>query len=68
MTGPGTTIPFRRATVVTAVGLLVQLASSFYWTPITFVLSAAVGLPLVLLGAALFLRTVVRFMKNKGAF
>ena len=58
---------FRRATLVTGVGLLVQLASSLHWTPITFVLSAALGLPLVLVGAALFLRTVLRVMKDRGA-
>ncbi|MBC8133281.1 MAG: hypothetical protein H7X95_09905 [Deltaproteobacteria bacterium] len=59
---------FRRAIAITGLGLLVQLAASFYWTPLTFVLSAGLGLPLVLLGAALFLRTVFRFLKTRGAF
>jgi tryptophan-rich sensory protein len=62
------TVAFRQATAVTGLGLLVQLASSFYWTPLTFVLSAAVGLPLVLAGTVLFLRTVLRLLKSKGAF
>lgn len=57
----------RRATVITGLGLLVQIGSSLHWTPITFVLSAAFGLPLVLVGAGLFLRTVLRVMKDKGA-
>jgi ABC-type nitrate/sulfonate/bicarbonate transport system permease component len=64
---PSTTA-IKRATAVTALGLLVQLASSFYWTPITFVLAAALGLPLVGVGVVMFLRAVLRLMKNKGAF
>jgi hypothetical protein len=57
----------RRAAAVAGVGLLVQLAGSFYWTPLTFIASAAVGLPLVGVGALMFLRAVVRIMKEKGA-
>lgn len=58
----------RRAAAVGGLGLLVQLGSSFYWTPITFIISAAVGLPLVGAGTLLFLRAVLRILKNKGAF
>jgi tryptophan-rich sensory protein len=68
MTDDGSTTAFKRAIALTALGLLVQLAASFHWTPLTFVLSAALGLPLVVVGAALFLRTVLRLMKRKGAF
>jgi hypothetical protein len=57
----------RVAAVVSALGLLVQLGASFHWTPLTFVASAAIGLPLVGVGALLFLRAVVRVMKEKGA-
>jgi hypothetical protein len=57
----------RRAAAVAALGLLVQLGASFYWTPLTFVASAAIGIPLVGLGALLFLRAVIRIMKDKGA-
>ena len=57
----------RRAAVVAGVGLAVQLAASFHWTPLTFILSAVVGVPLVLVGSLLFLRAVVRVMKNRGA-
>jgi hypothetical protein len=57
----------RRAAVVAGAGLVVQLAGSFYWTTLTFILSAAIGLPLVGLGALMFLRAVVRIMKDKGA-
>jgi hypothetical protein len=68
MKDDGSTTTLKRAIALTALGLLVQLATSLHWTPLTFVLSAALGLPLVLVGAALFLRTVLRLMKNKGAF
>ena len=57
----------RRAAVMAGLGLLVQLGASFYWTPLTFIASAAIGLPLVGLGALLFLKAVVRIMKEKGA-
>jgi hypothetical protein len=57
----------RVSAVVVALGLLVQLGASFYWTPLTFVASAAIGLPLVGIGALLFFRAVVRVMKEKGA-
>jgi hypothetical protein len=56
----------RRAAVVAGAGLLVQLAASFYWTPLTFIGSAMVGLPLVGIGALLFLRAVFRIMKERG--
>jgi|KBSMisStaDraftv2_1062788.scaffolds.fasta_scaffold2125465_2 hypothetical protein len=57
----------RRAAVVAALGLLVQLGGSFYWTPLTFIASAAIGLPLVGIGALLFLRAAFRIMKERGA-
>ena len=52
--------------MVAGAGLLVQLAGSFYWTPLTFIGSAVVGLPLVGIGALLFLRAVFRIMKERG--
>lgn len=58
---------FRFAAGLAAAGLAVQLAASFYWTPLTFIVSAVVGLPLVLLGALAFLRTVLAIMKSTGA-
>lgn len=58
----------RQAAATTGLGLLVQLGASFHWTPITFVISAAVGLPLVGVGALLFLRAVFRIVTGKGAF
>jgi hypothetical protein len=58
---------FRRATVVTALGLAVELAAALRWTPATFILAAAVGAPLVLVGGTMFLRAVWRVMKDKGA-
>ena len=58
----------QRAAVATGLGLAVQLGASFHWTPLTFVISAVVGLSLVGLGALLFLRAVLRIVKSKGAF
>ena len=57
----------RRAAVVGGAGLVVQLAAAFYWTPLTFIASAAIGLPLVGVGALMFLRAALRIMKEKGA-
>ena len=57
----------RRAAVVAGMGLLVQLAGSFYWTPLTFIASAAIGLPLIGISALMFLRAVIRIMKERGA-
>jgi hypothetical protein len=56
-----------RAAIFVALGLGAQLAASLRWTPLTFVLSAAVGIPLTLLGGALFVRAVLGVMKDKGA-
>lgn len=44
----------RRALMVALVGLVLQIGAAFYWSPMTFILSAAIGLPLVLGGGALF--------------
>jgi hypothetical protein len=57
----------RRAAVVGGLGLAVQLGAAFHWTPASFVISASVGVPLVLLGGVLFLGAVWRHMRDKGA-
>jgi hypothetical protein len=57
----------RRAAIVAGLGLAVQLAAAFHWTPATFILSATIGAPLVLVGGALFLAAVWRNMRDKGA-
>jgi len=57
----------RRAAIVAGLGLAVQLGAAFHWTPATFILSAAVGVPLVLAGGVLFLTAVWRHMRDKGA-
>jgi hypothetical protein len=62
-----TTRGIRRAALVAGLGLLLQLGAALHWTPATFILSAAVGVPLVLAGGVLFLRAVWRNMKKKGA-
>jgi hypothetical protein len=57
----------RRATIVGSLGLAVQLGAALHWTPATFVLSAALGVPLLLAGGGLFLAAVLRNMRDKGA-
>ena len=57
----------RRAAVFAGLGLAVQLAAAFHWTPATFILSATIGAPMVLVGGGLFLAAVWRNMREKGA-
>jgi hypothetical protein len=57
----------RRALIMIALGLLMQLGATFYWSPGTFIVSAAVGLPLVVLGAGLFGWMVLRASLRQGA-
>lgn len=64
---PALTRKIRRAAVAGGSGLAVQLVAALHWTPATFILSAAVGTPLVLAGGVLFLVAVWGQMKDKGA-
>jgi hypothetical protein len=57
----------RRALGLVAVGLLLQVVATFVWSPATFILSAAIGLPAVLLGAVVFGITVLRAPLREGA-
>ncbi len=57
----------RRGLALTMVGLALQLGAKLHWTPLTFVISASVGVPLVLVGGLLFLSAVWRTLKAKGA-
>jgi hypothetical protein len=57
----------RTAAIVTGGGLGLHLFAALHWTPATFILSATIGLPLVVLGAGLFLRAVWRLLKERGA-
>lgn len=41
----------RRALGLVVVGLSVQLGCAFFWSPATFLLSALLGMPLVVVGA-----------------
>jgi hypothetical protein len=41
----------RRALLLVIAGLSVQLGCAFFWSPATFLLSALLGMPLVILGA-----------------
>jgi hypothetical protein len=64
---PDVTRKVRRAAILGGLGLAVQLGAAFHWTPATFILSATIGAPLVLVGGALFLAAVWRNMRDKGA-
>ena len=57
----------RRGATWAGLGLALQLVASFHWTPGSFVLSAAVGIPLVLAGSLQFVVAVLRVMRDKGA-
>ena len=64
---PDLTRKIRRAAILAGLGLAVQLGAAFHWTPATFIFSATIGAPLVLLGGVLFLAAVWRNMRDKGA-
>ena len=57
----------RRGLGLVAVGLALQLVATFHWTPATFVLSAALGIPCVLLGGAIFGLAVLRAPIREGS-
>lgn len=57
----------RQAALLILAGLLVQIAATIHWTPLTFVLFAMLGTPLVLLGVVLFLITVLRILGERKA-
>ena len=57
----------RRAAALVGAGLAAQLAASFNWTPGTFVLAAAIGIPLVALGTVQFIVAVLAILRRKGA-
>ena len=57
----------RRGLGLAIVGLVMQLGALLYWTPLTFVLAVSLGVPLVLVGAALFATAVWSTLKEKGA-
>lgn len=55
----------RRAAVFVLAGLSVQLLATVHWTPLTFVIFAMVGAPLVLVGVVLYAATVLRILKER---
>ncbi|MEO8214772.1 MAG: hypothetical protein ABI560_16340 [Myxococcales bacterium] len=57
----------KRAALFTAAGLLVQFFAALHWTPATFILSAVVGVPLVLVGSVVFLSAIWKHLKEKDA-
>lgn len=57
----------RRAALLVLAGLLVQLFTTLFWSPLTFVVFTAVGVPLVLLGVGLYAATVWKILKERKA-
>ncbi len=57
----------RMAALSVLAGLLVQLFATLFWSPLTFVVFAAVGVPLVLLGVLLYVVTVWRILQERKA-
>ncbi|HVG57417.1 MAG TPA: hypothetical protein VNA24_02600 [Hyalangium sp.] len=57
----------RVAALFVLAGLLVQLFSTLFWSPLTFVVFAVVGVPLVLLGVFLYVATLWRILKERKA-
>lgn len=57
----------KRAALFTAGGLLVQFVAALHWTPATFILSAVVGVPLVVAGSVVFLIAIWKHLKEKDA-
>jgi hypothetical protein len=57
----------KRAAAFSGAGLLLQLVAALHWTPLTFVVSATLAVPCVVLGALLFLHAVWRNLSDKGA-
>ncbi|MBN9687617.1 MULTISPECIES: hypothetical protein [unclassified Corallococcus] len=57
----------RVAALFVLAGLLIQLFAYLHWTPLTFVISTAVGVPGVLLGVLLYGVTVWKILKEQKA-
>lgn len=57
----------RVAALLVLAGLLVQLFAFIHWTPLTFVVFAMVGMPLVVLGVLVYAATVWRILKERKA-
>lgn len=57
----------QRAALWVALGLGVQALCFAFWTPLTFVLFACVGIPLVGVGVVVYLRALLRFLGEKKA-
>lgn len=55
------------AALLILTGLLVQLFATVFWSPLTFVVFASVGVPLVLLGVLFYVATVWRILKERKA-
>ncbi len=57
----------RVAALIVLAGLLVQLFTTLFWSPLTFVVFAVVGVPLVLFGVFLYVSTLWRILKERKA-
>jgi hypothetical protein len=57
----------RRALGLVMAGLAIQLACAFFWSPATFLLSALLGMPLVVAGALWAWLSRARSVRSRGA-
>ena len=57
----------RRALLLVVTGLVLQILATLYWSPATFIMSAAVGLPFVVVGATVFGWAVLRERRRDAA-
>ncbi len=57
----------RIALMLCIAGLTVQLLTSLVWSPISFIIFAAIGVTLVLAGTLVFVWTVLRELRHTGA-
>lgn len=57
----------RVAALFVLAGLAVQLVATLFWSPLMFVLFAAFGMPLVVLGVLLYFVTVWKILKERKA-
>ncbi|MEO1171277.1 MAG: hypothetical protein AAFX94_04385 [Myxococcota bacterium] len=57
----------RRAAFLIALGLAVEVLAFLYWTPMTFIVFASIGLPLVAGGVGWYLLAVLAFLRERRA-
>ncbi|MEM6729944.1 MAG: hypothetical protein AAF658_00220 [Myxococcota bacterium] len=57
----------RRASVLVAFGLAIEVVAFVHWAPMTFIVFAAVGLPFIVGGVGWYFIAVLAFLREKKA-